>query len=75
MPRQDWFLSESLNAQPTQLSHEIQAVLSNNISLASNGHINGHTNGQINGSANGVAHEESGIVHVDQVKTREGEAT
>lgn len=76
---QDWFLSGSLNAQPTQLSHEIAEILSKNIAPATNGTnktaskgING-INGIANAHTNGIAHEENGVVHVDQVKTREGE--
>lgn len=59
---QDWFLSGSLNAQPSQLSHEISSILANNIEPATHK------------GSNGVAHRENGIVKVDQISKREGEA-
>ena len=59
---QDWFLSGSLNAQPSQLSHEISSILAHNIEPAKQK------------GSNGIVHEANGAVKVDQIKKREGEA-
>ncbi|KAJ9123471.1 hypothetical protein QFC24_003685 [Naganishia onofrii] len=67
----EWFLDGALRAPTSNLAQEIAHILRRDISPASAVKQNG-TN-HVNGNSHSVAHEHNGIVHVDQIKTREGE--
>lgn len=68
---QEWFLDGALRAPTSNLAHEIAYILQRDISPASAVKQNGTKH--VNGKSEPVAHEHKGIVHVDQIKTREGE--
>ncbi|KAJ9094073.1 hypothetical protein QFC21_006174 [Naganishia friedmannii] len=67
----EWFLEGALRAPTSNLTHEIAHVLKRDITPISAVKQNGTKH--VNGDNDSVAHEHKGIVHVDQIKTREGE--